>query len=118
MISLRTLVLAGFAFIGAACSCAPDDACRQEYGNCESAAECGEGASCEHLGWDHGEGDICARSCDTELDCEREGGRGPRCLDVGRTGAFRCYAGCLTNLHCPSGWACQPISTGGGVCLP
>ena len=106
-----------YAIVGA-CSQPP---CHEDYQSCEAASECSTGASCTELDWAFGSDAICSIGCENELDCPRAGGRSGRCIDVNRTGDFRCYAECSTDAHCPDGWVCQPIRSAGvvsGICLP
>lgn len=101
-----------------ACS---EDPCRVDYGSCESSEDCNGESSCETLDWAFGGDAICSEACEDELDCPRTGGRAGRCIDVNRTGDFRCYQPCATDAACPTDWVCQPVRSGGvvsGICLP
>lgn len=101
----------------AACASEP---CLLDYGTCASDPDCASG-TCEQLDWEYGEGSMCARECESELDCPALNGHFGRCIDVNRSGRFRCYPDCGGDLICPSGWACQPIRSGGElgrICLP
>ncbi len=113
---LVTLALAVLA------ACEPSErACTVAYGDCMDTAECERGATCDALAWAEGEGSICQRPCQSELDCPREGGRTGRCIDVNGTGEFRCHLECAFGETCPTGWVCQPIVSSGvpsAICLP
>lgn len=113
---MRALLSLFFVLL-VACSPPP---CLQDYGACEVDSHCGGGATCEELVWPYGQGNMCTRACENELDCPRTGGRAARCLDVG-TGTFSCYQPCTAGTTCPEGWVCQPIRVDGiesAVCLP
>jgi hypothetical protein len=85
-------------------------------GACEDSSDCAD-AECRELVWEYGRGGICTRDCESELDCVSSGSNPGRCLRIAG-GAFQCYSQCGSDLDCPEGWVCQPVSTGGRVCLP
>lgn len=111
-LALALLVLGG-------CTTGSPQACSMAapHGPCEESGDCGADSSCEQLDWEYGAGGICTGACRNELDCASNGSRAGRCLAVAG-GTFQCYSECTATGDCPGGWVCQPVSTGGGVCLP
>lgn len=88
----------------------------EAQGACEESSDCAD-AECRELTWEFGSGGICTRDCESELDCVSSGSDPGRCLRIAG-GAFQCYSQCRSNWDCPTDWVCQPVSTGGRVCLP
>jgi hypothetical protein len=117
---VRALGLALAATLAAACGSNTDDGAGEARGHYEPCAggECEGTATCHELSWDFGMGSVCTRECESELDCPIPLDRDVRCLDVGRTGDFLCHVSCLSDGQCPATWVCQPLGTGGSVCLP
>jgi len=102
-------------------ACAPLPPCFEDYQGCDDGQRCAEGASCEHLSWTYGEGDICMRGCHDQRDCPRQDSREARCVDVNNSGSSACYRTCGSDSGCPSGWVCQPVRSVAGltaICLP
>ena len=117
LFAAHAAVLAG-AFLVAGCTAGGDMPCSvpEAQGACEDSSDCAD-AECRSLVWEYGSGGICTRDCESELDCVSSGSNPGRCLRIGG-GAFQCYSDCTSNWDCPADWVCQPVSTGGGVCLP
>ncbi len=83
-----------------------------EYTPCASDADCRGPARCREITWRDGSGRMCTAPC-TGV-CPHDG----RCLDVTRDGTFLCFAPCAYDRDCPATFICQPVTTGGAVCLP
>jgi len=49
--------------------------------------------------------------CNTEADCG-----GLKCYPLG--GTTNCFAECVTNDDCPTGWMCYPLTNEGKQCIP
>jgi hypothetical protein len=105
-----TLLVAGCTIGDAPC------ALPEAQGACEDSSDCAD-AQCRELTWEFGSGGICTRDCESELDCVSSGSDPGRCLRIAG-GAFQCYSQCRSDGDCPPTWVCQPVSTGGRVCLP
>lgn len=106
----------------AASGCEPTiSPCLEDYQGCGDGEPCATGATCEHLAWTFGEGDICMRGCDDQRDCPRQDGREARCMDVAGDGRSACYRTCFFDTDCPVDWVCQPVRSPVGstlICLP
>lgn len=94
------------------------DMCTQEYEPPDEDGNCDAPASAYDIEWRDGRGPMCSVECEDELDCPSVGASRPRCLEIGRTRAFLCYTECRSDADCHRGWVCQPLSSGGRVCLP
>jgi hypothetical protein len=97
-----------FAVVG----CANDPS--YEYVRCSDDAACRGDAHCTSLSWRDGTGSLCTERCDVPSDCPHDG----RCLDVNETNVYLCLSQCSVDGDCSAGFLCQPLTTGGAVCLP
>ena len=116
----RALALLSLVVVAAGCSTRGGEtpSCATDYEPCLEGHECPGGSSCVEIDWRWGNGSMCTSECDDALDCPSRGEHLARCLDVRRDGTFRCYQSCDRTEDCPGGHVCQPLSTGGGACLP
>jgi hypothetical protein len=105
-------------FVAVACSvlalagCTADTS--YDYVPCASASDCHGAARCHTITWRDGSGGLCTADCAHDGECPHAG----RCLDVNASGAFECFEPCAVDADCPPRFVCQPITTGGSVCLP
>ena len=107
---MRALALFAITLVVA---CMPADT-GYAYVPCASNTDCMGRASCQRIAWRDGTGQLCTATCMGESSCPHAG----RCLDVTMTGAFLCYEPCNVDADCPLHFICQPVTTGGSVCLP
>lgn len=97
--------------------CYPDEVCDPNTATCAAAAcrdtslDCGFKEFCDPAAGDcyEASGYYCSE-CRDEDDC---GGNGNLCLNFGANGRF-CGVTCDTNIDCPSGFECIPVSDGSG----
>lgn len=85
-----------------------------DYVPCSSDVECLDVSVCTRITWRDGDGSMCTAACLDETECPHGG----RCLDVVGSGVFLCHQRCVRDADCPATFICQPLSTGGSVCLP
>ncbi len=85
-----------------------------EYVRCTDESACRGDSSCTALTWRDGSGSLCTERCTMPSQCPEDG----RCLDVGATDVYLCLRPCSEGAACGDGFVCQPITTGGAVCLP
>lgn len=97
--------------------CYPDEVCDPSTATCAAAAcrdtslDCGFKEFCDPAAGDcyEASGYYCS-DCRNDEDC---GGNGNICLNFGAPGQF-CGVTCDTNVDCPSGFECLPVSDGNG----
>ncbi|MSQ81426.1 MAG: hypothetical protein EXR77_00710 [Myxococcales bacterium] len=83
---------------------------------CASSKECATGQVCDLLAG----GTVCVDPlltlcdpCATQNDCKAPGAAGAACIQGG-DGGGRCGVKCLTSVDCPTGFACEVVTTTAG----
>lgn len=99
------------ALLALGCTVASSD---YEYVRCATARDCAGPAACTAITWRDGSGAMCTTACAMPSECPHGG----HCVDVALDGTFRCYEPCVVDGDCPTGFVCQPLTTGASVCLP
>jgi hypothetical protein len=89
----------------------------EDYSGCDVDG-CLDPSQCTEVDWAYGNGGLCTRTCESELDCPSVGGHHGRCIQIEGIPSFICVKSCELGVDCSSGQVCQPLAIGGSVCLP
>jgi hypothetical protein len=90
----------------------------EDYTACRRDDDCLAPSQCTDVDWAYGEGTLCTRACESELDCPSVEGFHGRCIQIAGVPSFICVKGCESDSDCGWGQVCQPLTIGGRVCLP